>query len=213
MKKMIKIFALLSFITIISCDITNKTEAPVSEIEIEVVRPIFWEEISGENLNVDLLISSSQQVHEVTLYVDGDSVSTLNSAPFRTELAVSEVGTHNFYAVVTDQLLAQKSSEVINFAMQIPDNENPSGFIASPADWTTVSGDFSVIISAVDNEDIAAIKLFVDGQEYDSSTRSLYHFNLDSTELSNENHTLFAEIYDTNGNYSTTQLITVRVLN
>ncbi|MFO7896357.1 MAG: Ig-like domain-containing protein [Candidatus Cloacimonadales bacterium] len=213
MKRIIRIFALLSFITIISCDITNKTETPQSEIQIEVVRPIIWEEFSDENLIVDLLISSTQEIQNVKLYVDGDSVSTLNSAPYRTEIAIGESGTHNFYAVVTDQLLSQKNSAVINFALQTPDNETPSGFIASPADWTTISGNIDVIISAVDNENISAVKLFVDGQEYATIERALYQFNLDSTELANENHTLFAEIFDTSGNSATTQLITVRVLN
>ena len=213
MKNLLQIALIFVIISLIGCDITNKTEAEISDIQIEVVRPISWEELSDDNLIVDLIVNSTQNLQNVKLYIDGDSILTLNSAPYRAEIPFSEVGTHNFYAAATDELHAQKNSAIINFSIQIIDEEAPSGFIAAPADWANVSGIFDVIISAQDNENIASVKLFLDGVLYSTIGRNLFNFSVDSTVLTNDNHTLFAEIEDENGNSSTTQLITIRITN
>ena len=213
MKNILQVIIIFAIITIIGCDITNKTEAATSDIQIEVIRPIFWEEFSDDNLIVDLLINSTQEIQNVKLFVDGDSVFTLTSAPYHAEIPLSEIGTHNFYAVATDELNFQKNSSIINFSIQSPDQESPSGFIAFPADWSNVSGNFDVIISAQDNENIASVRLFLDGEIYSTNGRELFEFTVDSTELSNDYHTLFAEIEDEAGNYTTTQLVTVRISN
>jgi len=68
-----------------------------------------------------------------------------------------------------------------------------------------------VIVLAIDNIAISNVELFLDGTLYANNENSPYTFSIDSTNLTYDNHTIYARIYDTNSNQSTTQLITVKV--
>lgn len=203
----------LSIFILFGCDITNKTEVTTSNINIEVVRPISWEEFSTNELQVNLLVVSDQEITKIDLYVDGNLMQTLTEAPFEEIITISDIGTHNFYAIATDNLESSKNSELVNFSIAMPDNEIPSGFIAYPADWSDVVGSFDVFISAEDNIAISQVELYLDGDLYNTTEIYPYQFNIDSTVSTSDNHTIYGKIFDTSNNVNTTQLITFRVNN
>jgi len=204
-------YSLLIVLGIIGCDITNKTEVEQSNINIQVIRPISWEEFDNNELEVNLLVESEQEITSIDLFVDGELVQTIVEEPYQITIPIVDSGTHNFYAIATDVLEASHTSELVNFSIKIPDTEAPDGFIAHPADWSDVTGTFDVIVLAIDNIAISNVELFLDGTLYANNENSPYTFSIDSTNLTYDNHTIYARIYDTNSNQSTTQLITVKV--
>ncbi len=185
----------------------------LSDIKIAFLRPILWEEYPSSEVNIELLVESEQEIDSVFVYVDGNLVHTFNQEPYQTILNVENLGAHNIYAKAKDVVNGTALSEVVNFSINIPDSEQPSGFITYPADWNDVSGNFVVRVSAIDNVSVSKIELFIDGEHFAEITSQPYEFQIDSTSLANGNHTIFAKIIDSSQLYSFTQMINIRVEN
>jgi len=188
-------------------------EEEQSNINVSVLRPVLWEKVLGNNVQVSLGISSLQAVQQVEVYLDGAVAHTFISEPFDAELSVDLQGTHNIYAKVVDVLGYEQNSELVTFEVMLADLEDPTGFIAYPADWMDVSGTIDVRVTANDNDEISRVELYVDGILYNEIDQHPYHFSLDTTQLTIENHTLYAIIYDTSGNEHNTGLVNIRVTN
>jgi len=188
-------------------------EEEQSNINVSILRPVLWEKVTDENVQVSLEISSLQPVQEAQVYLDGALVHSFASAPFDTEIFVDLQGTHNIYAKVVDVLGYEQNSELVTFEVMLADLEEPTGFIAYPADWMDVSGNIDVRVTANDNDAVSSVELYVDGILESEMNEHPYHFSLDSTQLSNENHTLYAIIYDNSGNEHNTGMVNIRVMN
>lgn len=184
-----------------------------SNINVNILRPVLWEKVIGENVPVSLEITSLHTIQQTEIYLDGALVHTFDNAPFDTEISVDQQGTHNIYAKVIDELGYRQNSELVTFEVMLADLEEPSGFIAYPADWMDVSGSIDVRITANDNDVVSRVELYVDGILESEITQHPYHFSLDSTQLSNENHTLYGIIYDNSGNEQNTGMVNIRVMN
>ena len=205
--------AVIILMILVGCDIDNATESETSEISIEIVRPIFWEEFETSDVTVNLKVESAQNIDSLTVFIDGDLLHTFYEEPYETIMQVNEPGTHNIYVVATDVIGGTVSSGIVNFAIELPDVESPVGFITSPADWTTITGIFDVRVSAVDNVGIDKVELFFDGLLVGEQTDNPYNFIIDSSLYTNENHTIYAKITDTSQNFSLTQLVNIRIDN
>ncbi|OQX71061.1 MAG: hypothetical protein B6D62_02795 [Candidatus Cloacimonas sp. 4484_275] len=188
-------------------------ETEQSGISVDIIRPILWEEFDSNQIPIMLNIQSEQQLENVIVFIDGDSVYNFSTAPYETTLTVNRQGIHNIFVSAEDVFGYSVSSEVVDFEIKITDTENPNGFISYPADWTIVSGTFDVFVSAVDDHQIDKVELFVDGELLDTISDAPYNFTVNSLNLENGNHTIYAKIYDTAGNFVLTQLITVSVQN
>jgi hypothetical protein len=185
----------------------------LSDIKIEFLRPILWEEYPTSVVNVNLLVESEQDIDSIFVYVDGNLVYTFNQEPYQTILQVNNPGTHNIYAKAKDVLNSVQITDIVNFSINLPDQEAPSGFITFPADWNDVSGNLDVRVSAIDNIEISKIELYIDGEFVMNVTAEPYEFQIDSTTLTNGNHTIFAKIIDSSQLFSYTQMINIRVEN
>jgi len=188
-------------------------EEQQSQISVEIVRPVLWEKFTSDQIPVQIISESLQPLSSIEVYVDGLLAYTFSEAPYETTLTIDTQGVHNIYARATDDLDFSQSSTLKQFEVVTADLQDPTGFIASPADWSDVTGIVNVRITATDNVAIDRVELFVDGDFYSQSAAAPYQFSLDSSNLTNENHTLYGMIYDTSGNSCVTQLITVRVNN
>jgi len=184
-----------------------------SVIQVNIIRPIIWEEFETSEINLNLNVHSEQTVESVEVYVDGDLVHTFSEAPYETILQVNPPGTHNIFAVVTDIIGGSATSEVVNFAIVLPDFESPSGFITFPAEWSNISGNFEVRVSAIDNVEVEKVELYIDGEYFGEVTTNPYNFTLDSTDWINGNHTIYGKIIDTSQNFSYTQLVNFLIEN
>src|SRR5229473_860068 len=90
----------------------------------------------------------------------------------------------------------------------------PTVSITSPTNGATVSGTISVVASASSSVGIASVQFLVDGANFGApATASPYTVSLNTTALSNGNHTLAATAKDTAGNSATSASITVTVSN
>jgi hypothetical protein len=205
--------AVIILMILVGCDIDNAAESETSDISLELVRPIFWEEFETSDVTVNLKVESAQNIDSLTVFIDGALLHTFYEEPYETIMQVNEPGTHNIYVVATDVIGGTVSSGIVNFAIELPDVESPVGFITSPADWTTITGIFDVRVSAVDNVGIDKVELFFDGLLVGEQTDNPYNFIIDSSLYTNENHTIYAKITDTSQNFSLTQLVNIRIDN
>ena len=187
--------------------------AEPSDIQVNIVRPVLWEEFETIDVNLSLNVQSEQAVESVAIYIDGNLVYTFTEAPYETILQVNSLGSHNIYALATDVISGFATSEIVNFTIILPDYESPSGFIAYPADWTNVNGNFEVRVSAIDNAGIEKVELYIDGEYHDEVMTSPYNLTVNSVNWINGNHTIYAKIIDTSQNYSYTQLINIIIEN
>ena len=90
----------------------------------------------------------------------------------------------------------------------------PTVSITSPTSGSTESGKISVSATASDNVAVASVQLQVDGANTGSAdTTSPYNFSLDTTTLTNANHTLTAVATDTSGNQATSAGVSITVAN
>jgi hypothetical protein len=208
------VFAMIIILMISAgCDINNAAESETSDISLELVRPVLWEEFDTSDVAVNLKVESTPEIDSIVVFIDGDLMHTFYEEPYEIILQVFEPGTHNIYVVATDVIGGAVSSGVVNFAIELPDVESPVGFITSPADWTTITGIFDVRVSAVDNVGIDKVELFFDGLLVGEQTENPYNFIINSTSYTNENHTIYAKITDTSQNFSLTQLVNIRIDN
>ncbi len=94
------------------------------------------------------------------------------------------------------------------------DTTPPTVSITSPTSGSTESGTISIAATASDNIGVASVQLQVDGANSGSAdTTSPYNFSLDTTTLTNANHTLTAVATDTSGNKTTSAGVSITVAN
>ncbi len=95
----------------------------------------------------------------------------------------------------------------------VTDTTPPTVSITSPANGATVSGQTTFSANASDASGINKVELYVDNSLLKTEMTSPYSIQLDTTTLSNGTHTLGAKAYDTVGNSSTLNTITITVNN
>lgn len=188
-------------------------QQPESEISINILRPIFWEVFEDSQIETLLNIESTFGVENIDIYIDGALNHTIESEPFSATIEVDHPGEHNFLAIVTDSLGNQRSSELINFSILLPDTEAPIGYITNPANWSNQNGNMQIRISAIDNESVSRIEVLIDGEFYAEIASQPFNLNIDTNIFENGNHTLLAIIYDSSNNFSYSQLTNFEVNN
>jgi hypothetical protein len=106
-----------------------------------------------------------------------------------------------------------KSSNSWHRCQTEPDTEDPVVSITSPTDGQTVSGLVDVNVNATDNVAVEKVELRIDGDLHATDLTSPYLFSWDTTQETNDTHTLSAKAYDTSTNAATSTLVTVTVDN
>jgi len=122
--------------------------------------------------------------------------------------------TYHFQVSSTDTSGISATSSDMTFTT-LADTTPPTVSISSPAAGATISGS-AVILSATasDNVAVASVQFKVDSANIGSPvTTSPYNYTLNTTTLSNANHTLTAVATDTAGNSATSAAVSVKVSN
>jgi hypothetical protein len=108
------------------------------------------------------------------------------------------------------------AARAVDFALQTggpePDSQPPVIAFTSPSAGSTVSGVVIVQASASDNDQVASVTLYLDGELAASDSEAPYAFAWDTGSASNGLHALEAVARDASGNTSSAQL-TVTVSN
>ena len=89
----------------------------------------------------------------------------------------------------------------------------PTVSITSPTQGQTVSGSITIAATASDNVGVTMVEVWIDSGTATPDTTSPYSWSLDTTKLSNGNHTATARAWDAAGNSATTPARTFNVQN
>ena len=96
----------------------------------------------------------------------------------------------------------------------VADLTPPTVFINAPTNGSTVAGTISVSGTASDNAGVAKVEVNVDNGAWSTAAGTTsWSFSLNTQNLLNGQHTIFARATDTSGNPSSIPSVTVRVFN
>lgn len=158
-------------------------------------------------------------VAHVQFRVDGVNSGALDTAaPYTDSLNTKTLanGAHTITAVATDTSNNSATSAAITIHVNntTTDTTPPTVAITAPLNGATVSGTIALSANATDNVAVASVQFRVDGVNSGApDTSAPYAISLNTTLLSNGNHTLTAVATDTSNNSSTSAAITVHVNN
>ena len=171
--------------------------------------------VAGSSGTVQFSAKASDNVgvSKVEFYVDGALKGSVNADPFN--LAFNTVGlsngSHSLQAKAYDAAGNVGSSTAINFTVSnvVLDTTPPS--VSATVNGT--SGNIKLNANASDNVGVARVEFLVDNVLKGSSNVAPYTVTLDSTTLSNGNHSLLAKAYDAANNIGNSSVLSFAVNN
>ncbi len=189
---------------------TTDTEPPL----IGIISPAAWSIVSG-NVLIRTQVSDNIGVSKVVFYIDGDSLASDLDAPFE------YLWNTNNFSDDYHSILAKAYDVGGNWANALitvrvsndtTDREPPQIAIVSPAAWGRVWGTVLVRCEVSDNRGVSRVVFYVDGDSVATVSSAPFNYSWNTTNLTNDYHTLLAKAYDFAGNWANS-LITVRVDN
>ena len=153
----------------------------------------------------------------VTLYLNDSAIISSKDAPYEytwitTDYAEDEQ--HTIWAKAEDAAGNLTQTNPIRVLIDNLDNINPTGTLIFPYTGQTISGEITIIVEANDNEEVAFVNVYIDGDTVATLTESPYTFNWDtSVEVDDINYTIHVHIQDVTGNQITLGPISVLIDN
>ena len=195
------------------------TVSGIVSIEAQVVDKI----PSAKNKKVEKAPSG---ISKVEFYVDGTKVGEDSQAPYEyswnTDL-LQYGSTHSIKAKAYDNAGNTGESQIVT--VTIGDPQAPQVTITNPNNGDTVSGIVSIEATVVDKipsaknkkvekapSGILKVEFYIDGTKVGEDTQSPYEYSWNTTQVSNEGHTIKVKAIDNAGN-SDSATITVYVNN
>jgi thermitase len=93
------------------------------------------------------------------------------------------------------------------------DTQAPITSVTFPTNASIIKGTINVTANATDNVGVTRVDLYKDGVMYASDVSAPYSYYLDTTSISNGNHTFQTKAYDASGNVGSSAMISVTVSN
>ena len=204
----------------IATDSSNNTATATVQFKVNnlpgptvaITSPASGASVSGKKVSVSAAATPATglTIASVQFSVDGASFGTVNSSPYTTVLDTTSLtnGMHQLSATAVDS--AGGTSTSANIAITVNNAAAPTVQITAPAASAVVSGTavaLSATASASAGLSISNVQFKLDGANLGSPVAgsSPYKMTLDSTTLTNANHTLTAVATDSN-NVSTTSV-------
>jgi hypothetical protein len=184
---------------------------------VSIVSPAAGSTVSGA-IALTANATDDVAVAGVVFQVDGTQIGNpVTTFPYTVTVNTAQLsnGSHTFTAVATDLAgnRAQASVTVTVSNSSGGDTTPPTVTITSPLTGATVSGTITVSANATDDVAVASVAFQVDGSPIGQPLVSApYSVSLNTTQLSNGQHTLTAVATDTAGNRAQTS-VTVNVSN
>lgn len=164
--------------------------------------------------------SDNVGVTKVEFYVDGALKATDTSSPFTSSLDTTTLtnASHSFTAKAFDAANNNTTSTAVSATVNNPvtpppDTTLPSVSVSNPTAGSTVTGSISFSATATDNVGVTKVDFIVDGTVVNSDTSAPYDYTLNTTSLTNAQHTFAAKAYDAAGNTRTSTGVTVTISN
>ncbi len=179
---------------------------------VSIVAPADASDVTGL-VSIEASASDDDAVGYVEFYVDGNLISTANSAPYTASWDSTSVadGTHTIQAKAYD-LSSNSASASVTVNVANVDLTLPFVSIVSPVNNDNLSDTVLISVDASDASGISSVEVYIDGNLSFSSSSSPYSFNWDTTTVPNGPHTIKAVAYDSASN-SASASIAVNVNN
>ncbi|RMH60275.1 MAG: hypothetical protein D6677_14130 [Calditrichaeota bacterium] len=159
-------------------------------------------------------------ITKVEFYLDGSLLFTDTTHPYNftwDPSAIADDKNHSLYARAYDSggnAAVTALTTVFLSTGNSPDITPPTVAITYPGGGQFVYGTVNVTAEASDDDGVAYVELFVDGEKILQDDTAPYRFNWDTAPYAdNKAHPLYAKAYDNSGNTSTTGVIEVVVTN
>jgi hypothetical protein len=196
-----------------SASVTVTVSNTVPPPAVTFSNPVNGSTVSN-TITVSASVSGSAAIANVQFKVDGSNLGgPITAAPYSVSLNTKTLtsGSHTLSAVATDTLGNSGSASVtVTVSNIVPP---PTVSFSSPVNGSTVSNTITVTATASGNAPIASVQFKVDGSNLGGPlTVAPYSISLNTTTLTNGNHTLSAVAVDTLGN-SGSASVTVTVSN
>jgi hypothetical protein len=180
---------------------------------ISITSPLPYAWVSS-NLTATATVTD-QSVAGVQFTVDGSNVGSEDTvAPFSLNISTAAMaaGSHTLRGIARDRAGNITSSANVVFRV---DRAAPTVSISAPAPGATVSGTVSATATVADaGSGIARVQFLIDGQQFGAPvTASPYRIQIQTTSMTNANHTISARVSDAAGNQTTSAAVTFRVAN
>jgi len=184
----------------------------------EILSPFAGQTVSGI-ISIEISASDNEGVNYVDLSIDGFSRVIIDDYPYTYEWDTTnetDDEDHVISAVIADISgnLTYISPISVFVNNNVDDSTPPVGVISNPLSGQTVSGIVIFTVLAQDNNAVAGVDFFIDGQFIGFDTTDPYEIDWNTVSLENgSQHTLSAEITDESGNFTIAQPILVTVSN
>ena len=181
-------------------NITNN----VPPLSINLLKPAFGETIISNTLNVSFTVPDQRKIEKVESYFDSNLVhlNRQGSNDFSFSLPKDMANGNHSYKIVVYDGNGNSFQQEISVLVQI-DNQLPTVVIENPQNGTTINGKREIIIRSSDDTGIARIALYLDQSLiFDGQSLSVRSEKLNSKKLTNQTHSLRAEVTDLAGNKS-----------
>ena len=184
---------------------------------IKITTPLDGSNISG-TIAIDAQASGAT-LYKVEYYANGALIGTAPGSPFCinwNSLGVPN-GTYSLTAKLYNgnvNVAAISSPVSVNVSNGGSlDKSAPIVSLVAPADSSTISGITDVVVSASDNNGVAGVEFFINGDLvfFDASAPFVYKWN--TALAKNGNHIVYVKAYDAAGNVSRTPEILVNIGN
>ena len=175
---------------------------------INITNPTNASTVNG-TVSVTVNVNDNVGVAKVEFYVDSTLLSTDITAPFAFLLDTTKFtnGQHTITAIVYDAAGNHASSNIaVNVQNSNPDIIPPTINITNPTNASTVNGTVSVTVNVNDNVGVAKVEFYVDSTLLSTDVTAPFAFLLDTTKLSDGQHTITAIVYDAAGNHASTNI-------
>jgi len=195
----------------------NNTVSDTTAPTVSMTSPANGATVSGAGATLAATASDNVGVVGVRFRVNGNNLGAEDtSSPFSIIWNTTSTpnGTYSLTAVARDAAGNQATSATVSVTVN-NDTTAPTVSISSPANGSTVSGT-SVIVSAVatDNIGVVGVRFKLDGVDLGlEDTTSPYSVAWDSTDFTDDSHTITAVARDMAGNTTTSAAITVIIDN
>ena len=183
---------------------------------ISITSPASGATVSG-TITVTASASGSVAVASVQFQVDGSNVGAADTtSPYSASLNTATLsnGKHALTAVATDTSNNKAASAAVSITVKNSNSTPPAVSVTSPASGATVSGTITITATASGSVGVASVQFEVDGSQIGAAdTASPYSASLNTTTLSNGNHTLRAVATDKSNNAATSAGVSINVNN
>ena len=186
--------------------------------QVSLTAPLNNATVSG-TVAVSANATDNVAVTRVSYFLDGSSTAFSNdtSIPYTSTWTSSSVanGNHTIRATAVDSAGNVASSQIVTVNVQnvVPDTTRPTTVITSPLNNTTVINTITINATASDNVGITKLDLLIDGTLAATDITIPYIYSINTTILSEGNHTLTTMAYDAANNQQLSNPIVINVDN